>query len=64
LVEGSLAFSCGDKLLLDLQRRQPVDDGQMSHQADPSPRVVDEEDMLGLVAILAQGPESSQVLVA
>lgn len=64
LVEGSLASSCGDKLQLGLHRRQLIDNGEMSHQAGPSPRVADEEDVLDLVAILAQGLESSQVLIA
>jgi len=64
LVEGSLASSCGDKLQLGLHRRQLIDNGEMSHQAGPSPRVVDKEDVFDLVTILAQGLESSQVLIA
>jgi hypothetical protein len=36
----------------------------MSHQASLSPRVADEEDVFDLVAILAQGLKSPQVLIA
>lgn len=36
----------------------------MPQQAGPSPRVVDEEDVFGLVTIMAQGLESAQVLIA
>jgi hypothetical protein len=36
----------------------------MPQQAEPSPRVTDKEDVFGLVAILAQGLESAQVLMA
>lgn len=64
LVEGSLAFSCGGQLLSGLQERQLVDNGEMTHKAGLSSRVADEEDVFDLVAILAQGLESSQVLIA
>jgi len=59
-----LAFACGGQLLPGLQEGQLIDSGEMSHQASLSPRVADEEDVFGLMTVLAQGLESSQVLVA
>ena len=48
-----MASSCGGQLLSSLCGRQFIDNGQMFEQVGPSPTVADEEDVFGLVAILA-----------
>lgn len=64
LVEPLLAVPGRPQILAGLQLAQPIDSCEVLEQpCSPAP-VVDKQDMLGVVAVLAQAEEAAQPLVA
>ena len=64
LVEPSLAMPGRPQILAGLQLAQPIDSYEMLKQLGPLAPVMDKQDMLGGVAVLAEHLEAAKKLIA